>query len=147
MTSAATSHPGREGSASDAPTAAEALVEAICTRDFAGLEALLSSDARLRGVLPPRMLEADGPAEILGWFRRWYEGAETFEVLDRTIDDVAGRTRASWRIGVTPHPVNGDPARHVIEQIVFCDASDGRIDQIDLLCSGFRPQGSPPATA
>ena len=119
---------------------ASELLDALCARDFDRLERCLSDEAQLRALLPPRFLEADGPAEIVGWFRRWFGQASTFTVVDRDAGAVGGRDQLRWRFRVAPHPTSGDTSVQEIEQTVFCDvAADGKVTRVDLLCSGFRP--------
>jgi hypothetical protein len=120
------------------PSSAVELLDAICSRDFDRATASLSESASLRALLPPRFLEAEGADEIVGWFRRWFEQAETFTVVDRDAGEVGGRNRLTWRFQLAPHPSNGDGTLHEIEQTLFCDVEDGKIQRIDLLCSGFR---------
>lgn len=112
----------------------ERFLDALCERDFERVAACLAADVTLRAVLPPRFIDERGAAEIMMWLRRWYD-----EVLDRQVDTVAGRARLSWRMRAQPHPVNGDPRGHVIEQIVFGDHDGATVTGLDLLCSGFRP--------
>lgn len=119
---------------------AETLLDAMCARDFDRVVACLDPEVMMRAVLPPRFLEASGRDEVTSWFRKWFESAETFGELDRSATTVAGRSRITWRFEVSPHPGNGDPARQVIEQTLFCDERDGSITAIDLLCSGFRTE-------
>ncbi len=115
------------------------MLDAVCARDFDAAAGCLSADAQLRAVLPPRFLEAAGPDVIVGWLRTWFADATTFAVIDRSVGVVAGRDRLTWRFELAPHPGTGDTARHVIEQTMFCDIRDDRIERLDLLCSGFRP--------
>jgi hypothetical protein len=113
--------------------------DAMCVRDFSAAAGLLADNAVMRGLLPPRIIEATGPDEILGWLRKWFAEGDGFEVLDRGAETTAGRTRVTWRFRFDGHPVTGDAGAHDIEQTAFVDVVDGRITAIDLLCSGFRP--------
>jgi hypothetical protein len=123
-------------------TTAIELRDALCARDFSSVGALLADDAVMRGLLPPRVIEATGRDEILGWFTKWFAGGDGFEVLGRDDETTAGRTRVTWRFRFDGHPVSGDAGTHEIEQTAFCDVVDGRVTRIDLLCSGFRPQAA-----
>jgi SnoaL-like protein len=115
------------------------LRDALCERDFTAVAALLDEDAVMRGLLPPRTIEAKGRDEIVGWLTKWFAGGDGFEVLGRDDETTAGRTRVTWRFRFGSHPVSGEPGEHDIEQTAFCDSADGRVTRIDLLCSGFRP--------
>jgi hypothetical protein len=54
-----------------------------------------------------------------------------------TVGEVGGRMHVAWRLRLRPTPW-GDDTWHVIEQQAYLRAGE-RIDAIDLLCSGFRP--------
>ncbi len=117
---------------------ADAMIAAICRRDFAAMGRLLTPDVRMRAVLPSRYLEAVG-GEVVDWFTRWFGRLERFEVIDAGSYDIAGRARVQWHFHVAPHPVTRAPGWHEIEQVAFCETAAGSICRIDLLCSGYRP--------
>jgi TusA-related sulfurtransferase len=121
--------------------AGRAFLKALTSRDFEGLEASLDPDVRFRGLLPGGLRELSGAARITDQFRSWFEKPEAFEVEWSGAEDVADRLRISYRFRL--HDESG---WMVIEQQAFCDADDGRIERIDLVCSGFRPVVEP-ATA
>jgi hypothetical protein len=124
------------------PVPADALIAAVCRREFDAIARLLTPDVRMRAVLPTRYLEAVGD-EVVAWFTRWFGSTERFEVIDARSANIAGRARVQWRFNVAPHPVTSVPGWHEIEQVAFCETSAGSISQIDLVCSGYRPL--PPA--
>lgn len=113
------------------------LLEALATRDFDGMLDCLEPDATMRALLPRGVVELDRAPEIVERFRGWFGVAEEFEVLDGTVGEVGGRLHVSWRLRLRPTPA-GDESWHVIEQQAYLHAG-ARIDAIDLLCSGFRP--------
>jgi len=115
-----------------------AFLEALASRDFEGVEAILDPDIRFRGLLPGGLSELSGAAAVTDQFRSWFEKPDAFEVEGSGAEDVADRLRISYRFRL--HDESGWT---VIEQLAFCDADDGRIEQIDLVCSGFRPAGEP----
>jgi hypothetical protein len=120
------------------PVPADALVAAVCEREFDTIGRLLTPNARMRAVLPSRYLEAVGD-EIVEWFTRWFGTAQRFEEIDARSDNIAGKARVQWRFHAAPHPVTGAPGWHEIEQVAFCETSAGSISRIDLVCSGYRP--------
>lgn len=113
------------------------LLEALAVRDFERLSDCFAPGATMRALLPPGLTVREGAPQIVERFRCWFGGAEEFEVLDGTVGEVGGRMHVSWRLRLHPTP-GGDEAWHVIEQQAYLDA-DERIDAIDLVCSGFRP--------
>lgn len=119
------------------PVPADAFVAAVSGRNFAAMKRLCTHGVKLRAVLPSRYLETDG-SDVVACFRRWFERAQRFDVIEAGSRDVAGRARIHWHLDVEPHPVTGDPGRYEIEQLAFIETHAGQISQIDLVCSGFR---------
>lgn len=116
----------------------ETLLAALAQRDFAQLEACLDPMVRFRALTPSRLYEAVGASETVGYARRWFGEADSFEVLAAESDHVAGRQRLSYRFRL--HDEDG---WQVIEQHVFADVRAGLVTALDVLCSGFRPDGTP----
>lgn len=117
-------------------TAARRLLDAITGRDFAAVEAVLASDARMRALLPSELVEAIGPQAIVERFRAWFGEADPFEMLSAAVEPVADRSMLRYRLRLR-RP--GASEETVIEQHVVCAASNGAVDALDLLCTGFRP--------
>jgi len=115
------------------------LLEALAGRDFDQLSACFEPGATMRALLPRGSDEFRGADRIVEAFRYWFGAAEGFEVLDGTVGEVGGRLHVSWRLRVHPTP-RGDTRWHVIEQQAYAQAGD-RIEALDLLCSGFIPDG------
>jgi hypothetical protein len=115
------------------------LLEALAERDFDRMTDCFEPAATMRALLPPGLAESEGAAAIVQNLRSWFGGAEDFEVLDGTVGEVGGRLHLSWRLRMRPTPW-GDDSWHVIEQQAYVRA-DERIEAIDLLCSGFHPDG------
>jgi hypothetical protein len=116
------------------------LLEALAERDFDSLANCLEPEATMRALLPGGPAEFQGAPQITERFRYWFGGAEEFEVLNGTVGDVGSRLHVAWRLRLYPTP-RGNRDWHVLEQQAYLRASD-RIDLIDLLCSGFMPDGT-----
>jgi len=115
------------------------LLEAIATRDFARMSDCFEPTATMRALLPRGPVEFRGVDEIVETFRTWLGSAEAFEVLDGTVGDIGDRLHVAWRLRLRPTPW-GDDAWHVIQQQAYLRARE-RIEGVDLLCSGFMPDG------
>jgi hypothetical protein len=115
------------------------LLEALAARDFDRMPDCFEPTATMRALLPSGPTEAQGATQIVERLRTWFGGADEFEVLDGTVGEVGGRLHVAWRLRLHPTPW-GDDAWHVIEQQIYLRARE-RIDAIDLLCSGFQPDG------
>ena len=127
-------------STSDAGRFARAgtFVEGIAAQDFGLVAATLDDDVRMRALLPRGFVEFTGAEEVTAAFTGWFGDVEAFELVDAAIGDIAGRALLRWRVRVVK-PAKGD-GWLVIEQQVLADiAESGGIGQLDLLCSGFRP--------
>ena len=120
--------------------AGRAFLEALTSRDFEGVEASLDPDIRFRGLLPSGLHELSGAAAVADQLRSWFEEADAFEVEEIVAEDIADRLRISYRFRLLD-----EDGWAVIEQQAFCDVDDGRIERIDLVCSGFRPVAEPEA--
>jgi TusA-related sulfurtransferase len=120
--------------------AGRAFLEALTSRDFEGVEASLDPDIRFRGLLPDGLHELRGAATVTDQLRSWFEKPDAFEVEGSSVEEMADRFRINYRFRL--HDAQG---WRVIEQVAFCDADDGRIERIDLVCSGFRPVVEPTA--
>ena len=123
-------------------SAAERLLAALAGRDFTALEASLDPAVRFRALTPSRLYEAAGAAEAAGYSRRWFGDADSFEVLASEVGEVAGRQRLSYRFRL--HDEDG---WQVIEQLAYVDERAGLVTKLDVLCSGFRPEGIPTDSA
>ncbi len=113
----------------------EAFVQAVAGRDFEGLRAAMADDVRFRLLVPKGPQAQEGAAETVGRFVGWYAEADELRLESSSVDTVAGRLVLSYRFRV-----RDADGRRVIEQHLVADvAADGRLETIDLLCSGFLP--------
>jgi hypothetical protein len=116
----------------------EHYVGALAARDYTALMDLLSSDVRLRALVPPGMMEDHGPQAVADRYGMFL-GDGLLELLASDVSDMSDRTRVTYRFKVR-HP--SQPVR-VFEQIAFCAIEDGKAVAIDLVCSGYRPCSEP----
>jgi hypothetical protein len=123
----------------DRTSAAGQLLEALTARDFDRMAACFEADATMRAMLPSGPTAFHGAAQIVENLRIWFGGAHEFKVLEGAVGEVAGRPHVTWRLRMHPTPW-GDDAWHVVEQHAYLHAGE-RIAAIDLLCSGFQPDG------
>ena len=112
-------------------------LEGLAKRDFDRLAVSLGPAVRFRALLPPGLMEREGPEAVAEAFRSWFGQMEEFELLEATAGQVGGRLQLSWRIRVRPAPFDIGEGWHVIEQRAFADVG-AAIDNLDLVCSGFR---------
>lgn len=113
----------------------EAFVNALADRDFERFRAAIADDVRFRLLLPKGPQAHSGVTETVESFVRWYGDVDELHLESSSVETVAGRLVLMYRFRL--HDADG---WQVIEQHVVADvAPDGRLEKIDLLCSGFLP--------
>ena len=114
-----------------------ALVAALAERDFDRLAGTLTPDVRMRALIPPGPVELSGAGPAAARFASWFGQSEALELVQFGTDEIGDRQHVFYRLRVK-RP--GDPWT-VIEQHLFFSYVDGQIAALDLVCSGFRPEG------
>ncbi|HVM45294.1 MAG TPA: nuclear transport factor 2 family protein, partial [Candidatus Thermoplasmatota archaeon] len=111
----------------------DALVDALCARDYGALGALLRPDARLRALAPEGLVEEPGRERVVARFRAWYDDATRLEVLEARAEPFHGRAFAAWSFRL--HGRDGLPRR--VAQRAFLDVRGGLVARVDVLGSGL----------
>ena len=119
---------------------AGSFLEGLAAQDFAKLAAALDPGIRLRALLPRGPKEWTGAKTIADQFACWFGDTEDFELAEATVGEVGGRLRLNWRLRLRAERLG--PGWFTVEQQAYADAGeDGHITQLDLLCTGYRPEG------
>ena len=129
-------------SASVVPQFARAgsLLEGLAGQDFAQLGSALAAGARLRALLPPGLREWTGAQVIADQFALWFGNTQDFDLVEATVGEVGGRLHLHWRLRLRAERLG--TGWFTVEQQAYADTDDGgRIAQLDLLCTGYRPEG------
>ena len=130
------------GAASVVPQFARAgsLLEGLAAQDFGQFGGALAADARLRALLPPGLREWTGAQVIADRFEGWFGDTQDFDLVEATVGEVGGRLHLHWRVRLRAERLG--TGWFTVEQQAYADTdNDGRIAQIDLLCTGYRPEG------
>jgi hypothetical protein len=138
MTTTSHSH----GAATAVPQFALAgsFLEGLAAQDFAQLGGALAAGARLRALLPRGLREWTGAEVIAGQFACWFGDTDDFELVEATVGEVGGRLHLHWRLRLRAERLGA--GWFTVEQQVYADTDDGgRIARLDLLCTGYRPEG------
>jgi hypothetical protein len=138
MTTTSHSHPA----AAAAPQFALAgsFLEGLAAQDFARFGDVLAADARLRALLPLGLREWTGARAIAGVFAQWFGDTEEFDLVEATVGEVGGRLHLQWRLRLRAGRLG--PGWFIVEQQAYADTGQGgRIARMDLLCTGYRPEG------
>ena len=113
----------------------EAFVNALADRDFERFRAAIADDVRFRLLLPKGPQAHSGVAETVESFIRWYGDVDELHLESSSVEAVGGRLVLMYRFRL-----RDEDGWQMIEQHVVADvAPDGRLEKIDLLCSGFLP--------
>jgi hypothetical protein len=118
-------------------TPAGAFLHGLTTQDFTQLGGERAADARLRALLPPGHREWTGAEEIAGAFAHWFGDTEDYDAVEATAGEVGGRLHLRWRMRLRARRLGA--GWFTVEQQAYADTDDdGRIAQLDLLCTGYR---------
>jgi RimJ/RimL family protein N-acetyltransferase len=134
--------PRNPGAADVAPGSApaDAFLEGLAAQDFARLGDALTADVRLRALLPSGLWEWAGAEAIAHRFARWFGDTEDFELMEAAVGEVGSRLHLHWRLRLRAERLGS--GWFTVEQQVYADTADGgRIARLDLLCTGYRPEG------
>jgi hypothetical protein len=118
---------------------AGSFLEGLAAQDFTRLGDALAADARFRALLPSGPFEWTGADVIADRFAGWFGDTEDFELLEATVGEVGGRLHLHWRLRLRAHRLG--TGWFTVEQQAYADTDvGGRIAQLDLLCTGYRPE-------
>jgi hypothetical protein len=112
------------------------LSHAIARQDAKALRSLISTPVTFRAVTPKRFWDAETAVEvadvILGvWFG---PDKQVTDIASLETDSVGDVQKVSYRLRVD---LESGPS--VIEQVIYYTEADGKIVDLRLVCSGFRP--------
>ncbi len=109
-------------------------VQTLSGRNWSALQELFQPSVKFRALVPPGLREASGGIEVSGHFRQWFGKADALELIDFAVEPVADRLRIAYRLRLH------EDRWYKVEQQTFCVVAEDRIEKMDLLCSGFRPE-------
>ena len=122
------------------PTPAGSFLEGLASQDFGELGGALATGACLRALLPSGLREWAGAEAIADRFARWFGDTKDFELLEAAVGEVGGRLQLHWRLRLRAERLGS--GWFTVEQQAYADTDDsGRIARLDLLCTGYRPEG------
>jgi TusA-related sulfurtransferase len=119
-----------------AASIASAWIGALARCDFEGLDAVLQPNVQFRALTPGESVSVASAIETIACFRRWFGDASDIVIIDQHAAMLVDRLsfRFSARVGRKGQT-------YLIEQNLWADVDDGKFAAIDLVCSGFRPEG------
>jgi hypothetical protein len=118
---------------------AGSFLEGLAAQDFAQLGGALAAGARLRALLPSGLREWEGAEAIAGRFAGWFGDTHDFDLVEATVGEIGGLLHLHWRLRLRAERLGAD--WYIVEQQAYADTDDnGRINRLDLLCTGYRRQ-------
>ena len=119
---------------------AGSFLEGLAAQDFGRIGKVLTDDVKLRALLPGGLRQWTGAETIAAAFATWFGDTEDFELLEATAGEVGGRLHLHWRLRLQAERLG--PGWFTVEQQAYADTDEsGRIARLDLLCTGYRPEG------
>ena len=119
---------------------AGSFIQGLATQDFAELGGALAADACLRALLPSGLHELAGAGAIAHRFERWFGETEEFDLVEAAVDEFGGRLHLHWRVRMRAERLGA--GWFTVEQQAYADTDHGgRIARLDLLCTGYLPEG------
>ena len=111
------------------------LIAALAERDYSRLADTLAPDVRMRALIPPGLVELSGADAAAAKFASWFGDAERLDLIHAGGEVFADRTHIFYRLRVK----KPDNPPRLVEQHLLCAFDGNRIDSLDLVCTGFRP--------
>jgi hypothetical protein len=119
---------------------AGSFLDGLAAQDFARLGGALAADACLRALLPSGLWEWAGADAIAHRFERWFGDTEDFDLVEAAVGEIGDRLHLHWRLRLRAERLG--TGWFTIEQQAYADTDNsGRIARLDLLCTGYRPEG------
>jgi hypothetical protein len=121
-------------------TPAGSFLDGLAAQDFAELGGTLAGGACMRALLPSGLREWTGVEAIAHRFERWFGDTEDFDLLEAAVGEIGGRLHLHWRLRLRAERLG--PGWFAIEQQAYANTDEsGRIARLDLLCTGYLPEG------
>jgi hypothetical protein len=119
---------------------AESFLAGLAAQDFARLGDALAPAACLRALLPSGLHEWTGAEVIASRFAGWFGDTEDFELIEAAAGEVGGRLHLQWRLRLRAQRLGA--GWFTVGQQAYADTGEGGpIARLDLLCTGYRPEG------
>jgi hypothetical protein len=108
-------------------------LDALARQDWAVVQSLLDHSVSFRVLTPRALREADDDTSAIAWLARWFGDADELTTLRSKVSTMRDRVSLSYRFRMHKD------RWYVIEQRGYADVVNGKITNLNLVCSGFRP--------
>jgi hypothetical protein len=89
---------------------------------------------RFRALIPGGLRTTEDRVSAANYFRKWFGDADQLVLLSSEAQPMHDRLHLAYRFRAH------EDQWYIVEQQAYCIIQNGHILQIDLLCSGFRPE-------
>jgi hypothetical protein len=119
--------------ARDGHSVATEFLDALARQDWAAAHSLLDHSVSFRVLTPRALREADDDNSAIAWLARWFGDADELTTLRSKVSTMRDRVSLSYRFRLHKD------RWYVIEQQGYADVVNGKITNLNLVCSGLCP--------
>lgn len=109
-------------------------VSALTHQAWEELAECLDDAVQFRALVPGGLRTAGDRQSAADYFRKWFGGADQLMLLSSVVQPMHDRLHLAYRLRAHTDQW------YIVEQQAYCMAQEQCIEQIDVLCSGFRPE-------
>jgi TusA-related sulfurtransferase len=109
-------------------------IQVLVEKDFQRLARICQPEVHSRLMTPRHYDSFENVTDLITKVEGWFGECSSFQEEQKRIALVGEKLGIFYRLSFEK---NGEP--YTAEQQVYCFLRDGRIDQLNLLCSGFQP--------
>jgi hypothetical protein len=120
--------------ADDGIAIGERFIAAIERRAWDELAESFDPMVQFRALTEKGSREAASREDAARYLKRWFGDADQLILQSSEVALMQDRVRIAYRIRAH------EDRWYVVEQQAYCTIRDGQIKEMDLLCSGFRPE-------
>ena len=114
--------------------AAQRFLDALADCDFDRIGSCFAETGKLQALVPSGLREDAGPEAVATRFRLWFGDVLELTIIESGIDEFHDLAHLRYRVSADEDgPV-------VVEQHAYVKATDGKIEAMNLVCSGFKPR-------
>jgi len=109
-------------------------VAALARQDWAEIASCFDDPVQFRALTPGGLRTAENRASAASYLQEWFGDADQFVLLSSQVEPMHDKLHITYRFRAH------EDQWYIVEQQAYCIVHDGHIKQIDLLCTGFRPE-------
>jgi hypothetical protein len=123
-----------KGDSDSSATIGKLFVALLARQAWQELAACLDEAVQFRALIPSGLRTADDRASAASYFQKWFGDADQLILSTSLVQPMHDRLHITYRFSAH------EDQWYIVEQQLYCIVQDGHLKQINLLCSGFRPE-------